>query len=97
FSYFYLDPLKGTDEDWDKIEPDFMEIKNYRLGGNVMFNSTIPLSAHYSILYKGSYNFDESGWTSQVLGLTREVCCVKAGIGWDFAKELVELRFKLNY
>lgn len=97
FAYLYLKDLAGDPEDWDKIEEDFMVIKNYRLGNNVMFNTTIPLSTHYSILYKGSYNFDDSGWTSEVLGITREVCCVKAGIGWDFAKELVELRFKLNY
>lgn len=97
FSYFYLDPMKGSEADWDQIEPDFMEIKNYRLGGNFMFNSDIPLSAHYSILYKGSYNFDNSGWTSHVLGLTREVCCLRCGFGWDFAKELLELRFKLSF
>lgn len=97
FTYLYLKDVAGNEQDWDKIESDFMVIKNYRLGNNVMFASNIPLSTHWSILYKGSYHFDDSSWTSQVLGITREVCCVKSGLGWDFAKELVELRFKLNY
>jgi lipopolysaccharide export system protein LptA len=97
-SYVYLDDLTGTQQDWDEvIEPDFLVIKNYRLGGNLLYNLKIPLNEHYSLANKGAYNFPDSSWTSQSLILFREVCCIRAGIGWDFAKDLIELRFRLNY
>jgi lipopolysaccharide export system protein LptA len=96
-TYFYLTDLSGARRDWEKIEDDFMEPYNYRLGGNFMYNATLPLNPYYRIINKGSYNFDDSSWTSLSLGLDREVCCIKAGFSWDFAKEQVELRFKLNY
>jgi lipopolysaccharide assembly outer membrane protein LptD (OstA) len=96
-SYFHLVDLAGSRQDWDKIEDDFMVIKNYRLGGNFMYNATIPLNPYYRIINKGSYNFKDNSWTTWSLGFDREVCCIKAGLSWDFAKEQVELRFRLNY
>jgi hypothetical protein len=96
-TYFHLTDLSGAPEDWDRIEGDFMEPYNYRMGGNFMYNATFPLNPYYRIINKGSYNFDDGSWTSLSLGLDREVCCIKAGFSWDFAKEQLELRFKLNY
>jgi lipopolysaccharide assembly outer membrane protein LptD (OstA) len=96
-TYFYLTDLSGTRPDWDKLEEDFMVLNNYRLGSNFMYNATIPLNPYYRIINKGSYNFDDSSWTTQSLGLDREVCCIKTGFSWDFAKEQLELRFKLSY
>jgi lipopolysaccharide export system protein LptA len=97
-SYLFLDDLTGTEREWEEyLEPDFLVIKNYRLGGNFLYNLTIPLSEHYSLANKGSYNFPDGSWTNQSLILFREVCCIRAGLGWDFAKNLIELRFRLNY
>lgn len=97
-SYLFLDDLTGTEQEWEEyLEPDFLVIKNYRLGGNFLYNLSIPLSEHYSLANKGSYNFPVGSWTNQSLILFREVCCIRAGIGWDFAKNLIELRFRLNY
>jgi hypothetical protein len=96
-TYYYLTGWSGSRRDWTKLEADYMEPYNYLLGGNFIYNATFPLNPYYRIINKGSYNFKESSWTSLSLGLDREVCCIKAGFGWDFAKEQVELRFKLNY
>jgi lipopolysaccharide export system protein LptA len=96
-TYYYLTDLSGAGPDWDKLESNFMEPYNYLLGGNFIYNATIPLNPYYRIINKGAYNFKDSSWTSWSLGLDREVCCIRAGFGWDFAKEQVELRFKLSY
>jgi hypothetical protein len=96
-TYYYLNDLSGDNRDWEKLQDDFMEPYNYRLGGNFIYNATIPLNPCYRIINKGAYNFEDGSWTSLSLGLDREVCCIKAGFGWDFAKEQLELRFKLNY
>lgn len=96
-SYLYLDGLSGTETDWERLESDFLEINDYRLGGNFIYSLNIPLNPHYYIFNKGGYNFRDGEWVSQITGLAREVDCIKIGLGWDFAKEFIELQFRLKY
>jgi hypothetical protein len=57
----------------------------------------IPLSPHYYIYNNGTYNFGNDEWVSQITGIAREVDCIRFGFGWDFAKNYIDLTFRLNY
>ncbi|HBE79055.1 MAG TPA: hypothetical protein DDW65_14960, partial [Firmicutes bacterium] len=94
FSYLHLTDISGTERDWDKLEDKFLEINDYRLGGNFIYSLNIPLTPHYYIFNKGGYSLRDDEWVSQVTGLARDVDCVKIGLGWDFAKDFIELQFK---
>lgn len=95
-SYLYLEDLSGTQRDWEHLEEDFLTINNYKLGGNLTYSLTVPLSPHYVIYSRGYYSLQYDSWTSQKVLFTREVGSIKMGCGWDFAKNFVELQFKMN-
>ncbi|HYH01663.1 MAG TPA: hypothetical protein VEC37_01035, partial [Bacillota bacterium] len=95
-SYLYLNELNGTEQDWEHLEEDFLTINNYKLGGNLTYSLTVPLSPHYVIYSRGYYSLQYDSWTSQKVLFSREVGSIKMGCGWDFAKNFVELQFKMN-
>ncbi|HBF38001.1 MAG TPA: hypothetical protein DDW50_11835 [Firmicutes bacterium] len=96
-SYLYIQDLSGSTQDWEQLETKFLIIDGYRLGGNLIYGMKIPLSPHYFIYNNGTYNFRNDEWVSQITGIAREVDCIRIGFGWDFAKNFVDLTFRLNY
>lgn len=94
--YLYLDDLSGSNGDWERLEDDFLVINNYRLGGNFLYSLTVPLSLHYVIVCRGYYGLERNSWTSQKVLFSREVGSVKMGLGWDFAKDFIELQFRMS-
>ncbi|HEX3046773.1 MAG TPA: hypothetical protein VHY08_18610 [Bacillota bacterium] len=97
FSYLYIQNLSGSEQDWDRLEKKFLVVDGYRLGGNLIYGMKLPLSPHYFIYNTGTYNLRNDEWVSQIAGIAREVDCIKFGVGWDFAKNFIDLTFRLNY
>lgn len=95
-SYLYLSDISGAKHHWELLERDFLVINNYRLGGNCIYSLNIPLSPHYFIVNRGYYSLGNYSWTSQATLFVREVGSLRMGFGWDFAKNLLNLTFKLS-
>ncbi len=96
-SYLYIQNLSGSDQDWGHLEKKFLVVDGYRLGGNLIYGMKLPFNPHYFVYTTGTYNLRNDEWVSQVAGIAREVDCIKFGIGWDFAKNFIDLTFRLNY
>ncbi len=97
FSYIYLTDLSGSDQDWDLLKEDFLVTNNFQLKSNFTYNLNVPLSPHYFMINKGYYSFLKNEWTSQVILFVREVDGIRMGFGWDFAKNILDLTFRLGF